>query len=128
MSQYSLKLAKGKINELIDNKNRLYRVPNFCINLPYIEREILPKNIFHNNNKLKIILYDVYDNKKFKIELTDDLKISEIKKLFSESNNLKMDSLKIRFLYAGTELIDDNYLYQYKILDGYLIQMVKINR
>ena len=127
MKQYSLKTAKGKINELIDGKNRQYKIPNFCINLPYIEKKIYDKEEQHTNKKLKIYLHDVYENKKIEIEITDNLKINDIKNLFAEKSLINLDKVKLRFLYGGTELIDNNHLYQYKIFDGYIIQILKIN-
>lgn len=112
---------------MIDSKNRLYKVPNFCVNLPYIEKEILEEEKEHMNKKLNIYLHDVYENKKTDIELTDDLKISEIKKKFAENNSIDLNIIKLRFLYGGTELMDDNHLYQYNLSDGYIIQILKIN-
>lgn len=127
MKQYSLRTSKGKINELIDSKNRQYKIPNFCINLPYIEKKIYEKEEEHTKKKLKIFLHDVYDNKKIDIEINDDLKICEIKNMYAEKISINIDTAKFRFLYGGTELDDNNHLYQYKIYDGYIIQVLKIN-
>jgi hypothetical protein len=69
----------------------------------------------------------VYDNKKINIELTDDFKIIDIKNLYAEKNCINLDTVKLRFLYGGAELNDNNHLYQYKIFDGYIIQILKIN-
>ena len=127
MKQYSLKTSKGKINELLDSKNRLYKIPNYCINLPYLEKQLLGKEEEHTNKKLNIIIQDVYENKRVGLELTDDLKISEIKRKYAENNSIDLVNVKIRLLFGGSELQDDNFLYQYNINDGYIIQILKIN-
>ena len=127
LKQYSLKTVKGKINELIDTKNRIYNVPNFCINLPYLEKQILQKEEEHKSKKLTIILHEVYDNKTINLDITDDLKISEIKRKYAENNSIDFDKVKIRLLFGGSELQDDNFLYQYNINDGYIIQILKID-
>lgn len=36
----NLKALKGCINLIQDNEGIIYRVPNFCINQPYFEKEI----------------------------------------------------------------------------------------
>jgi len=128
LKQYSLKTKNGKINELIDSKNRLYKIPNFCINLPYIEKHISGVEDEHKNKKLKIYLHDVYENKKIDIQLTDDFRILDIKKLYAENNSIDLTKFKLRFLYGGTELKDDNHLYQYNISEGYIVQILKINK
>lgn len=127
LKQYSLRTNNGKINELIDSKNRLYKVPNFCINLPYFEKYVNPKQDDHNIKKLNIFLHDVYQNKKIDLEITDDIKISEIKKRFADENSINLDNVRLRFLYGGSELLDDNFLYQYNMSDGFIIQIMKIN-
>ena len=127
MKQYSLKTSNGKINELIDSKNRSYKIPNFCINLPFLEKEILGKEEEHTNKKLNIIIHDVYEDKRIDLEITDDLKISEIKRKYAENNSIDLKTVKIRLLFGGSELQDDNFLYQYNINDDYIIQILKIN-
>ena len=127
LKQYSLKLCNGKINELIDTKNRIYKVPNYCINLPFMERKILGEEEEHNNKKLNIFLHDVYENKKINLQLTDDLRISDVKKKYAENNSFNLDTVRLRLLYGGSELVDDNFIYQYNICNDYIIQVIKIN-
>ena len=40
MLENNLKALKGCINLIQDNEGIIYRVPNFCINQPYFEKEI----------------------------------------------------------------------------------------
>ena len=64
MNKYNLNTLNGQINELIDNKNRLYKIPNYCINDPYFVKQIKKIDENHQIQTISISLYDVYDNKK----------------------------------------------------------------
>lgn len=61
------------------------------------------------------------------MEISDDLKIVDIKRIFAEINSIDLVNTKIRFLFGGTELLDDNLIYQYNLKDDYLVQVLKIN-
>jgi len=108
-------------------KNKIYRIPNYCINLPYMEKKINSVDESHKMNKMSIVLYDVYENKKTNIDISDNIKIEEIKKKYSEHNKIDLSKNKLRFLFGGTELKDENYLYQYNLQEGFIIQILKIN-
>ena len=49
----------------------------------------------------------------------------DLKKLFCEKNNISLDKYNIRMFFAGNEIHDNHYLYQYKIHNGYKIQVMK---
>lgn len=89
--------------------------------------ELKQKEEDHNNKKLKITLHDVYENKKNHVVLSDDIKVSEIKRKFADDNSIDLVNVRLRLLFGGTELQDDNHLYQYNIKDDYIIQILKIN-
>ena len=88
--------------------------------------EIKEKEEEHNNKNLKLVIHDVYENKRVDIELNDDIKIYDIKKKFADENSIDLIDVKLRLLFGGTELQDENFLYQYNIKDGYIIQVLKI--
>jgi hypothetical protein len=122
-----LTTVNGKINEIIDLKNRLYKIPNYCINLPFFEKEIHQVDESHNIKKISIHLYDVYDNKKTNLNITDNIQIKDIKLKYSEHNQIDLSKYKLRFLFGGSELMDENFLYQYNFQEGYIIQILKVN-
>jgi len=88
--------------------------------------EIKEKEEEHNNKNLKLVIHDVYENKRVDIELNDDIKIYDIKKKFADENSIDLIDVKLSLLFGGTELQDENFLYQYNIKDGYIIQVLKI--
>lgn len=126
MKKHNLITVNGKINELMDLRKRIYKIPNYCINLPFLEKTIHSIEENHEMKKMSIILYDVYENKKTNINISDNIKIEDIKQKYSEHNKIDLSKIKLRFLFGGAELKDENYLYQYNFQDGYIIQILKI--
>jgi len=127
LKKNNLSTVNGKINELIDVRNKIYKIPNFCINLPYFEKEILSVDETHQIKKISIVLYDVDENKKTNINITDNIQIKDIKQKYSEHNKIDLSKDKLRLLFGGSELKDENYLYQYNFQEGFLIQILKVN-
>jgi len=126
LKKHNLTTVNGKINEIIDLKNKVYKIPNYCINLPFFEKEIHQVDESHNIKKISIHLYDVYDNKKTNLNITDNIQIKDIKLKYSEHNQIDLSKYKLRFLFGGSELMDENFLYQYNFQEGYIIQILKV--
>lgn len=127
MNKYNLNTLNGQINELVDNKNRLYKIPNYCINDPFFVKQIKKIDENHLIQTISISLYDVYDNKKTNINVSDNIKIEDLKKNYCDHNNIDITKSRIRLLFGGSELKDDNLLYQFNFRDGYIIQILKTN-
>ena len=49
----------------------------------------------------------------------------DLKKLFCEKNNISFDEYNIRMFFAGNEIQNNHFLYQYKIHNGYKVQVMK---
>lgn len=127
LKKHNLTTVNGKINELMDMRNRIFKIPNYCINLPFFEKEIHQVDESHQIKKMSIILYDVYENKKTIINITDNIQIKDIKQKYSEHNKIDSSKEKLRLLFGGSELKDENFLYQYNFQEGYIIQILKVN-
>ena len=124
LEEYELTTYKGCINHIIDKKNNHYLIPNYCINDPYFERDFkINKNI--NEKTLKINLYEVAANKNMKVEVNNLMSGEDLKKLFCEKNNISIDDYNIRMFFAGNEILNEHFLYQYKIENGYKVQVMK---
>jgi Ubiquitin family len=119
--------VNGSISELMDSRNRKFKIPNYCINNPHYEMKIINVDQSHKNKNLNIILHDVYENKKTNLNFDDNVKISDIKNKYFEVNSIDRIKFKLRLLFGGAELKDDNLLYQYNFQDGYIIQILKLN-
>ena len=118
---------EGCINNCIDPNGVVYHIPNFCINDPYFEKEILPVE----SNKTEIInieVRNIYKNNKVKVSLPENSTGKELKELYKlKSQEPKMRNSRMKLIFSGSVIKDDEYLYQYEIKDNYVIQLITIN-
>jgi hypothetical protein len=104
----------------------MYRVPNFCINDPFFEKELLAVDDNKEYKTISISIYDLYQNKKTDVTIEENTLCGQLKLLFCAKNNIDPNKFKIRMLFGGVEMKDENYLYQYKMHDGYTVQILQI--
>jgi hypothetical protein len=128
LKQHNLQTLNGCINKCKDNESNIYNIPNFCINDPFFEKEILPEHELDFKNpdlKIKINLYDLYANKTTHTTMPSNITGLGIKQLYADLESINIDEYKIRLLFGGGEIKDEEFLYQHKIHDDYTIQVIK---
>ena len=127
MEEYNLTTAEGCINHIIDKNGVHYIVPNYCINDPYFEKEY---KVDENVKKidLKLNLYEVAANKTTIINTNNLVSGEELKKMFCEQNEISMEQYNIRMFFAGNEISNDHFIYQYNIKNDFKIQVMKIKK
>ena len=124
LEEYELSTYEGCINHIVDKNNFHYIIPNYCINDPYFEKEFqIKENV--EKKTLKLNLYEVAINKNLEVEVNNLMSGEDLKKLYCEKNNISMEDYNIRMFFAGNEILNNHYLYQYKIHNGYKIQVMK---
>ncbi len=97
----------------MSNPDFIFKVPNYCICDPIFERDYdVLKNKYNkiDENEISIILYYLDKNNNIKIETTNKTLVKDVKKKFAEKIGINYDEYKIRLLYRGLELLDDNLL------------------
>ena len=124
MEEYYLRTFDGCINHIVDKYGNHYIIPNYCINDPYFEQEF-KENENVEKVDLKLNLYEVATNTTTTIETNNLASGEELKKLFCEKNNISMDEYKIRMFFAGKEIENQRYIYQYHIKNDFKIQVIK---
>ena len=107
-----------------DHYNNMYRVPNYCINDPFFEKELMAVDENKEKRNINITLYDLYKNKKTDVEIDENSLCEKLKFLFCEKNQIDLNKAKIRMLFGGVEMKDENHIYQYKLQDGYTVQIL----
>ena len=124
----NMKCKSGCINEVVDANDNVYRVPNFCINDPYFELEILPEDNSHSET-INIILFDITNQKQIKLKVSEAEKGESIIQKYAKAHNIDLNENKIRLLFGGGIIKENESLYQHKVKDGFSIQIVvsKIN-
>ena len=125
LEEYQLTTFNGCINHIVDKRNNHYIVPNYCINDPYFEKEYKVENDIEKQN-IKVKIYEVSNNVDISLEVENTLTGLELKKIFCNNEKIDMDKFNIRMFFAGLEIGDNNYLYQYDLHNGYKIQVMKL--
>ena len=116
---------KGCINQCSDDTKFIYCIPNYCINDPYFERVILPvDNTKLHDNKLSIYLSE--NDFRTQINVHEGISGGEIKQLYANIKGYNLDKCKIRLFFGGNEIRENEFIYQHKILNNYIIQVIKI--
>lgn len=115
----------GCINQCSDDTKYIYCIPNYCINDPYFERVILPvDNTKLHDNKLSIYLSE--NDFRTQINVQEGISGGEIKQLYAKIKGYNLDNCKIRLFFGGNEIKDNEFVYQHKIFNNYIIQVIKI--
>ena len=113
---------EGCINQVTDSSNNLYSIPNYCINDPYFERVILPVDNKQHDKVLNLYLSE-NDNKTL-ISVNEGASDAEVKKIYKELK--KYDDGSLRMFFGGKEIKDNEFIYQHKIHNNYIIQVIKV--
>ncbi|MCQ2816290.1 MAG: hypothetical protein MJ252_03390 [archaeon] len=122
LNKNKVKVVDGCINRCIDSHGKLFKVPNFCINLPYFEKELLEDN-GRKGNLITIKLLDLCNLRKTTLKVSEGTKGIEIMNKFAEEHKINLNTHKIRLLFGGGLIKENETLYQHKVKDGYNIQI-----
>ena len=80
-----------------------------------VQPDMIKDNI--EKKHLKINFYEVATNTNSLLEVNNLMSGEELKKLFCEKNNISSDEFNIRLFFAGNEITNSHYLYQYNIIN-----------
>ena len=123
LAEKNFRTLDGCINMCVDPEGNVYRVPNYCVNDPYFELELLPKSGGNNNNIINIILFDVLRKQKNSLKISENTNGEEIIKYYANINKIDLQKNTIRLLFGGGIIRNDETLYQHKVKDGQMIQV-----
>ena len=126
LGHYNFQVAENCVNHIIDNHGKHYFVPNYCINDPYFEKELIQTN--EPEKKIKIFLYDVSCDNTIEEEFSNHDTGETIKKKFFEKIKLDENKYNIRLFFSGTEIKNGDFLYQHGLDNDYKIQVMKIKK
>ena len=123
LASHGFKTLDGCINMCVDPEGNVFRVPNYCINEPYFELELLPKTGGNNSNMLNIILMDATRTKNMNLNISENTTGKELINLYANKNNINQNLYMIRLLFGGGIIRNDETLYQHKVKNGQIIQV-----
>ena len=98
---------------VLQSPDYIFKVPNYCVCDPVFERdyeEIKQKNKDIEEIRINIILYYLAQNKDINLEATNKTSVKTIKEEFAKKLNIDLNTHKIRLLFRGQELLDNNLL------------------
>ena len=113
----------GCVNQCTDYTKYIYQIPNYCINDPYFEKELVKVEPDRKKNRINIFLKLGDEKEKFTFD--DDITGKEIKEEYAKRKKLDLDIYhqKIRLFFGGNEIHNNEYLYQHKVKENYSIQV-----
>ena len=113
----------GCVNQCTDYTKYIYQIPNYCINDPYFEKELVKVDLQRKKNQINIFLKLGDEKEKFTFD--DDISGKEIKEEYAKRKKLDLDIYhqKIRLFFGGNEIHDNEFLYQHKVKENYSIQV-----
>jgi hypothetical protein len=120
----NIKTLNGCINMCLDEEGKLYRVPNFCINDPTFQLELL-KNENSKKEKINIILNDVSAQKRKNYNIYDTTTGKELIEMYCNEENIEKDKYTFKLIFGGGIIKDDETLFQHKVKNDYVIQICK---
>ena len=118
----NMKTLNGCINICIDNQGNIFRVPNYCINDPYFKLELLNKDESNEEN-IEIKLFDVVNQKQKKLNVLDSITGGELIEKYANEENIDLNKNKIRLLFGGGIIKENETLFQHKVKNGFSIQI-----
>ena len=121
--------VKDNLREImiLSNPENIFKVPNYCICDPVFERDyekIKEENKDIPEEKIVVLLYYLAQNKNIKIHATNKTKAKKLKEAFAKKMDIDLNTHKIRFLFRGQELLDDNRLCYNKVENMSKIQVM----
>jgi hypothetical protein len=125
LKTHNLIIIGDCLNLCMDNKGNYYELPNYIINDPYFEKELLNDSENINNEFIDIILMNFQDNLKTKVNICTNLTFNEVKLKYSEIEKIDLKRFRLKFYFGGSELKEDQQIFMYKIKSGYTIQVLK---
>ena len=115
-------LGQLNINMCTDDQVNIFRVPNYCINDPHFQFELLDNND-SKGEKIEIKLFDVINQKQNKLTVLDSITGNELIEKYASEENIDLNKKKIRLLFGGGIIKGNETLFQHKVKNGFKIQV-----
>ena len=112
---------------VLTNPDYVFKVPNYCVCDPVFERDYteIKENIKDiEEKKIKIILYYLAENKNYNFHVTNKTSVKKVKEAFAKKKEIDLNTHKIRLLFRGQELLDENLLCYNNVEDMSKIQVM----
>ena len=111
----------GCINMCIDKEGNIFRIPNYCINDPYYELELLPAK----EGEVKNIDIKLVDStqKKLKLNVSDNITGQELIDMYVKYKNIDLNNNNVKLFFGGGIIKNGETLFQHNVKNGYSLQV-----
>ena len=117
LQYFNIEPIDNCIKECRDKEGIIYKIPNYCINDPYFERQLNDKNINQIEEKLlEIKIYRYGDFEPFTLKVKNTLSGEDLKEKCREHEKLNNNE-KIMVVVYGIEIKSQEYLYQHNLTE-----------
>ena len=120
----SIKTLHGCINMCLDENGKVYRVPNYCINDPTFQLELL-NNENSKKENINIVINDVSSQVRKNYNVFDTITGKELIDMYCDDENINKSKYKFKLIFGGAIIKDDETLFQHKVKNDYVIQICK---
>mmetsp|Transcript_25328 Transcript_25328/g.26384 ORF Transcript_25328/g.26384 Transcript_25328/m.26384 type:complete len:253 (-) Transcript_25328:8-766(-) len=125
LAKAGVSLYNNSMKYCYDDKGFFFRVPNWCFNDPYVEKELKQISEITDIQLITIKLVEAYTFKEANLTISQQANGGELKELYMETIQEDIKNYKLRILCNGFEIEDDKTLFQYGIENNYNLQLVK---
>ena len=120
----NIKTVHGCINMCLDENGKVYRVPNYCINDPTFQLELL-NNENSKKENINIVINDVSSQVRKNYNVFDTITGKELIDMYCDDENINKSKYKFKLIFGGAIIKDDETLFQHKVKNDYVIQICK---
>ena len=117
-------LKQNCINHIISPNGTHFHVPNYCINDPYFEKELIKSDV--EEKKINLNLIEKINNINLNEEFSNHDCGEKIKKVFIDKTKMDEKEYKLKLFFSGTEIKDNELIYQHKLKEKDNIIIFKI--
>ena len=121
--------CKNDLREIItfSNPEQVFKIPNYCVTDPVFERnydKIKEKDKDIEEKRIKIILYYLAENRNINLNASNKTSVKKVKIEFAKKMDIDLSTHKIRLIFRGQELLDENLLYYNNIENMSKVQVI----
>ena len=121
--------CKNDLREIItfSNPEQVFKIPNYCVTDPVFERnydKIKEKDKDIEEKRIKIILYYLAENRNIMLNASNKTSVKKVKIEFAKKMDIDLSTHKIRLIFRGQELLDENLLYYNNIENMSKVQVM----
>ena len=124
LKHFHIEPINGCINKCKDEEGIIYEIPNYCINDPYFERNIININsepIIEKNLKMRFFKYG--KDEPIILEVNNKISGKELKEQYRKEEKLD-DNTKLKMIVSGVEIKDEENLYQHNLTEDKSIYVI----